>query len=219
MNLRIAKFLTSVAIVATLGAFITTPVFAWPTRNQVVNCTNIRWEMQNDTNKTYDFVGRVTEPITFEVKQSVKPGEWGVLDKSWNLSGKVKVKATISMGQDTRTVEKDLDCPLASPTPTPTPSPTPSPSPSPSPVPSPSATPCTNCGSQEQHQEQNNNQTVNVTVPAVLPATGFGGLALLSLLPTSALGFVLRKAKRTSSQTEENLTEFASDLVDRRNSS
>ncbi len=213
MNLRTAKFLTSVAIVATLGTLITTPVFAWPTRNQIVNCTNIRWEMQNDTNKTYDFVGSVTEPIAFEVKQSVKPGDWGVLDKSWNLSGKVKVKATISMGQDTRTVEKDLDCP------TPTPSPTPSPSPSPSPVPSPSPTPCTNCGSQEQHQEQNNNQTVNVTVPAVLPATGFGGLALLSLLPTSALGLVLRKFKKTSSQTDESLTEFASDLVDRRNSS
>lgn len=228
MKLVNAKVISATVGALALGASLATPVFAWPTRSQDITCSRIHWEMQNDTNQTHEFVGKIISPISFETKQNVQPNEWGVLDKNWNLEGKNHVKATISMGGDTRVVEKDLDCPVPSPTPspsptptpTPTPSPTPSPSPSVSPTPSPSPTPTVIVinNSQEQEQQQNNNQSVNVTTPQVLPATGVGTLGLATLVTGGPLGFALTKfgRGRVSKREEENLADFASGLVESR---
>ena len=240
MNILSGKVLSATAGAALLTVSLATPVFAWPTRAQDITCNRIHWEMQNDTNKTYEFVGRVTSPISFETKQDVKPNEWGVLDKHWNLQGNVKVKASISMGGDTRVVEKDLNCPVPSPTPspspTPTPIPTPSPTPSPSPKPSPTPSPSPTVSptpspspspsptvviinnSQEQKQEQHNNQTVNVT-PQVLPETGVGTLGLATLATGGPLGFALTKFGRGKvSKRDESVEEFANRIFSDRNS-
>ncbi|MBI2327057.1 hypothetical protein HYU92_01955 [Candidatus Curtissbacteria bacterium] len=170
-----------------------TSVFAWPTRGPEVDCQHIHWEMQNDRNQSNQFVGRVFEPIQETDASTEAPYEWGILDATFNnLSGNVVVRASISMGGDTRNLSRTINCGEPSATPTPSPSPSPSVSPSPTASPSPSATPSpsplslestvvspspspsptggtnnenTNNNNQSQPQTQTqNNQTVNVTV-------------------------------------------------------
>lgn len=180
------KTLTPIAGAALIGSITAGAVFAWPTKGPEIDCSHIRWEMQNDTNQTHEFTGKITSPINFEQTSAVEPNEWGVLDKTFsNLNGSVVVSASISMGGDTRNTTKTINCTQPSPTPSPTPSPSPSPSPSaspspvPTPTPSPSPTPtptptptpvaspqpspspCNNCGGPEINVTNNNNNTNN----------------------------------------------------------
>ncbi len=241
MNNKILKLSLPILTTTALAAVVTTNVFAWPTSTPIVNCSGVHWEMQNDTKVNHLFTGKVFQPVTITQTADVVPNKWGILDaKFTNLTGKVHVKASISMGGDTRNLDKDLDCgqatpspsptPKASPSPTPKPSPSPSPTPTPSVVPSPSATPSAtpttniiinnnNEQSQDQHQNQNQSQVLGATTPKELPATGVGVLGMTGMFSAAPIGVVLsRFGKGRLAKKKEDLVEFASAKFDERNS-
>lgn len=184
------KIVSSIIGAAIMSLTVVSTVFAVPTRGPEIDCNHIRWEMQNETNISQTFTGRVTSPIDFTISDTVAPGYWGVFDIPFsNLSGNVLVSAWISMGGDNRNITHTLDCAAVAAIP----SQITSASPSPSPVAA--------------------SGTSNVTLQ---PETGPSVLSVASMLSAASLGFALTKYRRSKPLKVGDLAEIAQSLIEKR---
>lgn len=181
-----AKTLAIASLVLVAFSISSMNSYAWHwTRGPFVDCFHIRWEIQNIENKPASFTASVISPESFAYSTSatVAAGEWGVLDRQFsNLNGNVRVRATISMGPDSREIMRDLICgiaasPLASGS-------TPRPSTGPSSTPYATATP------------YSSPSPTTGTSYLTTPATGISMFYLISLFVLAPLGVLLVKKTR-----------------------